>query len=92
MKTRHGRKLRHPVLLPQVISGCEGGEVNVWDITTGAKVLRFKECHGSEEITTMSMDALGKRLITASRAGDVKVCVTLRCTFYMQWSDKKSKS
>ena len=66
------------VLLAQVISGCEGGEVNVWDITTGAKVLRFKECHGLEEITTMSMDTLGKRLITASRAGEVKVRVLLR--------------
>ena len=52
----------------------------MWDITTGAKVLRFKDCHDSEEITTMSMDALGKRLITASRAGDVKVCTLLRHT------------
>lgn len=49
----------------------------VWDITTGAKVLRFKDCHGLEEITSMSMDALGKRLITASRAGDMKVSVAL---------------
>ena len=43
-------------------------------------MLRFKDCNGLEEITTMSMDALGKRLITASRAGDVMVCVPLRNT------------
>ena len=63
----------------QVVSGCEGGEVNLWDIATGSKVLRIKGCHGNAEMTTMALDGTGHRLITGSRSGEIKVrlCVSI---------------
>lgn len=57
------------------MSGCEGGVVNVWDVDSGSKVLRLAECHGGNELTAMSLDATGRRLLTGSRAGDIKVRV-----------------
>lgn len=59
----------------QVVVGGEGSEVNVWDIDTGEMVVQFGDCHGSNEITAMAIDASGRRLITGSRKGDIKVCV-----------------
>ncbi len=56
-----------------VVSGCEGGVVNVWDVRNGRHVLRLTECHEAQEITAMAFDGTGKRLITASQAGEVKV-------------------
>ena len=60
----------------QVVVGGEGSEVNVWDIDTGEMVVQFGDCHGSNEITAMAIDASGRRLITGSRKGDIKVCVS----------------
>lgn len=54
--------------------GGEGSEVNVWDIDTGEMVVQFGDCHGNNEITAMTIDASGRRLITGSRKGDIKVC------------------
>ena len=57
----------------QVVSGCEGGEVNVWSIDSGGQILRFTHAHDKHEITAMALDTSGRRLITGSRAGDIKV-------------------
>ena len=57
----------------QVVSGCEGGEVNVWNIDNGGQILRFTHAHDKHEITAMALDGTGRRLITGSRAGDIKV-------------------
>jgi WD40 repeat protein len=51
----------------QVVSGCNGGIVNVWDPFTGAKTFRIPNLHGTSEITAMSFDSLGRRLITGGR-------------------------
>ena len=56
-----------------MVSGCEGGVVSVWDVDNGSRVLRFAECHGKNEITAMALDTAGRRLLTGSRAGDIKV-------------------
>ena len=61
------------LLLPQVISACEGSSVYIWDINTGALVLRCDGCHGHEEVTSLTLDASGRQFITGSRGGDVKV-------------------
>ncbi len=61
----------------QVVSGCEGGVVNVWDAESGRHILRFTECHGKHEITSMAFDGAGKRLITGSQAGEIKVHMTI---------------
>ena len=47
--------------------------ITVWDIDTGGKVLHFPRCHGNDEITCMSLDSSGRRLMTGSRYGDVRV-------------------
>lgn len=57
----------------QVVSACEGGVVAVWDVDSGHQVLRFTDCHGNHEITAINLDATGHRLMTGSRAGDIKV-------------------
>lgn len=56
-----------------MVVGGEGSEVNVWDIDTGEMVVQFSDCHGNNEITAMTIDASGRRLITGSRKGDIKV-------------------
>ena len=61
------------LLLSQIIVGCEGSTVTVWDIDSGNKVLHFPRCHGNTEITCLQLDSSGRRLITGSRYGDVKV-------------------
>ena len=55
------------------MSGCEGGEVNVWNVDSGGQILRFTHAHNKHEITAMALDSSGRRLITGSRAGDIKV-------------------
>ncbi|KAI9207639.1 WD40-repeat-containing domain protein [Polychytrium aggregatum] len=57
----------------QVVSGCDGGIVNVWDITTGANVFRFSATSGKAEITAMSFDSNGRRLITGARDGTIRM-------------------
>ena len=47
--------------------------MTVWDVDSGHQVLRFINCHDNNEITALSLDGTGRRLITGSRAGDVKV-------------------
>ena len=47
--------------------------MKVWDVDNGSSVLRLVQCHGRYEITTMAFDGTGKRLITGSRGGDIKV-------------------
>ncbi|KAL5257249.1 hypothetical protein ACHWQZ_G012248 [Mnemiopsis leidyi] len=57
----------------QIMTGCEGSVVTVWDINTGAKMLKLSNTHGKQEITCMSIDTGGKRLLTGARNGNVKV-------------------
>ena len=58
---------------PEVVVGSEGSTVTVWDIDTGRKVLHFPHCHGDHEITCMLVDRDGRRFITGTRYGEVKV-------------------
>ena len=74
----HPSLLQHPSHAPptppQVISACEQSSVHIWDLNTGALVLRCNGCHGHEEVTSLTLDASGRHFITGSRGGDVKVC------------------
>ena len=63
----------------QVVSGCEGGVVTIWDIDSGRQVLRFANCHGNNEITALCLDTTGRRLVTGSRDGDIKVIIIILC-------------
>ena len=64
----------------QVASGDEGSVVNVWDIHSGSRALHFTKCHGKHEITAMALDSAGRRLLTGSRRGDIKVGPRLSVT------------
>ena len=64
-----------------VVSACRGSVISVWELNTGEKVIQFVNAHkiverGVEhpiEITTMTFDGPGRRLITGARDGSVKV-------------------
>ncbi|KAI9222237.1 WD40-repeat-containing domain protein [Blastocladiella britannica] len=57
----------------QVVSGCEDSAVSVWDAHYGEKTFQFNQVHGPLEITAMCFDTSGRRLLTASRDGVIKV-------------------
>ena len=57
----------------QVVSGCHGSVVSVWDVDTGEKTIQFSHCHGNMEITAMAFDTAGRRLVTGGRDGSLKI-------------------
>ncbi|KAI8804253.1 WD40-repeat-containing domain protein, partial [Cladochytrium replicatum] len=57
----------------QVVSGCDGSVINVWDVVNGQKSFRFADVHGKAEITAMSFDAGSRRLITGGRDGLIRM-------------------
>ena len=68
--------------LHQIVSGCEGGTVSVWEVESGRCMLRMSKCHGRNEITAMVFDRSGRRLITGSSTGEIKV------TYYWEYRHK----
>lgn len=68
----HDFPLRAAIFNPeynQIVSGCDGGVVNVWDLLTGQKTFRLNVNQNGEEITAMNFDANYRRLITGGRSG-----------------------
>ncbi|KAG2468526.1 WD repeat-containing protein on Y chromosome-like [Polypterus senegalus] len=58
----------------QVVSGCIGGFVCVWDILTGKKVVQFMNTEDRKAaITAMAFDDLQRRLITGCKDGTVRI-------------------
>lgn len=57
----------------QVITGCEGSVITFWDLNTGRKAQHIAEAHGAEEISCMTMDPSGRRLMTGDRTGNIHV-------------------
>ena len=45
----------------------------MWDVDTGSKVMQFVKTHGVAEITAMTFDPTGRRLVTGGRDGTVKI-------------------
>ena len=45
----------------------------MWDFLTGNKVRSIRRTHDDTELTFMSLDGNGSRLITGSREGEIKV-------------------
>ena len=56
-----------------MITGCEGSVVTFWDLKTGRQAQHVTEAHGTEEISCMSMDPTGRRLMTGDRTGNIQV-------------------
>jgi WD40 repeat protein len=42
-------------------------------MNTGEKVIQFSDCHGNNEITAMTFDKCGRRLLTGGRDGSLKL-------------------
>ena len=59
-------------LFDEVVTASEDAMVGVWDIRSGQKQMLFTVEKGVE-ITALSFDSTGRRLITGSRNGKVKV-------------------
>ena len=55
------------------VSGCEGGEVRVWEVNSGRCLMKIEGCHGDQELTALAVDSGGSRILTGSRLGSVKV-------------------
>ena len=45
----------------------------MWSVESGRLVLRLSHTHDASELTALSLDATGRRLLTGSRQGDIKV-------------------
>ncbi|XP_041468554.1 WD repeat-containing protein on Y chromosome-like isoform X2 [Lytechinus variegatus] len=82
--TSHNRPITHCLynsLFNQVVSGCHDSVVCVWDLATGTKTIQFSNAHKymekgvekSAEITAMTFDPSGRRLVTGGRNGTVKI-------------------
>eukprot|EP00116_Pleurobrachia_bachei_P001759 sb/3462021/ len=72
----HERPISCCVYAPQthqVMSGCEGSVVTVWDVNTGGRMLKLSNAHGDQEITCINIDSRGRRLLTGARNGHVKI-------------------
>ena len=75
-KTTHWRSLCAALYNPsmgQVITGCEGSVITFWDLHTGRQAQQIAEAHGVEEISCMTMDPSGRRLMTGDRSGNIHV-------------------
>ncbi|KAL5018967.1 hypothetical protein ScPMuIL_004689 [Solemya velum] len=64
-----------------VVSACHDSVISVWDINSGERIIQFANAHKKTEkgvdipmdITAMSFDASGRRLVTGALDGSVKV-------------------
>ncbi|XP_028654707.1 WD repeat-containing protein on Y chromosome-like [Erpetoichthys calabaricus] len=82
-KIKEGEKTSHDYPLctalynssfKQVVSGCRGGMVTVWDLMTGKKAVKFMITLGKrQEITAMAFDGPKRRLITGCKDGTLRL-------------------
>lgn len=56
-----------------MVTAADDSSVGVWDLETGRKAMMLTECHGHEEITSISFDTKFQRLISGARDGTIKV-------------------
>ncbi|XP_071962420.1 WD repeat-containing protein on Y chromosome-like [Antedon mediterranea] len=82
--TSHNKPVTEAIynsLFNQVVSCCHDSVVSVWDIMTGLKTIQFANAHKyvekcvekCAEITAMTFDPTGRRLVTGGRNGTVKI-------------------
>ena len=56
-----------------MVSACHGAVVNVWQIDTGEKLIKFKVSEEESEITALAFDPTKRRLITGTRDGTILI-------------------
>ncbi len=57
----------------QVVSVCAGSVITMWMMGSGQKVKQFANAHGTSEITCLTQDPTGMRLLTGSTDGTIKI-------------------
>ncbi len=60
-------------LFGQVVTACRQSTLNVWNLATGERVLKFGPGHANAEVTRMSFDRSQRRLLTAASDGSIKL-------------------
>ena len=88
-KTTHWRPLCAALYNPsmgQVITGCEGSVIIFWDLSTGRKAQHIAEAHGTEEISCMTIDPSGRRLMTGDRSGNIHVSHRQYFSFFVTFA------
>ncbi|XP_069908021.1 EF-hand calcium-binding domain-containing protein 8 isoform X7 [Oryctolagus cuniculus] len=75
--TTHGAPLcavLYSKIFKQVVSGCLHGTVNVWEITTGRKMVEFSVSGDQQvELTAMALDESERCLLTGLREGTMQM-------------------
>uniref|UniRef100_A0A4X2LY06 WD40 repeat domain 95 n=1 Tax=Vombatus ursinus TaxID=29139 RepID=A0A4X2LY06_VOMUR len=56
-----------------VVSCSEGSVIKVWDFETGMLLSEFIGAHGNAEITCLTFDSSGRRLVTGGRDGCLRI-------------------
>nr|XP_020852882.1 WD repeat-containing protein 49-like [Phascolarctos cinereus] len=56
-----------------VVSCSEGSVIKVWDFETGMLLSEFIGAHGNEDITCLTFDSSGRRLVTGGRDGCLRI-------------------
>lgn len=84
-----------------MITGCQGSDITFWDLRTGRQAQHIAEAHGMEDISCMTMDSLGRCLLTGDRSGNVQVRLSVKnvlvrkklnlCPFCSLWKDEGKK-
>ncbi len=65
----------------KIVSASQDGTVTIWDPSTGSKIFQYQNAHGvtclfdlqKNELTSVCFDKSGRRLITGSRDGVMKM-------------------
>lgn len=65
------RRILYNQTFKEIISGCDGGAINVWDSVSGHKSFKFMTDQKACEITALAFDTHGRKLITGSRGKNI---------------------
>jgi len=74
-----------------VISVDEGSNVIIFDLITGKMEFRFYEAHGTQRITSATLDISGRRLLTSSVDGVIKMWNFSNGAMLSEYVDKDCK-
>lgn len=56
-----------------VCTGCSAGTIKTWNLLTGEKILEFEDAHTHAAVSTLSVGAGGRRLVSGASNGDIFV-------------------
>ncbi|XP_065178702.1 WD repeat-containing protein on Y chromosome-like isoform X1 [Sycon ciliatum] len=65
--------IKYNLKFAQVITGCEGSTIAVWDLYSGVRQTELKNAHSGLSLTAMALDEANSLLFTAARDGQVKM-------------------